>query len=246
MIMKSKQFALLATAAMVAAFGVGHAQALTLNTSGLKSDAAFTLSLSASGSLKATGTEMYAAENSTTTNLPAVNVVDERGNARTVPSFNMPITSADVKIGLDLKISPNSGVSNGAALRITTPLGGDAVLANFKVDYKAKIVYADLIDVYLKTTEKAVPLYTFAEYKPQSMSLKGLVLNQRTYCGNLVFTPTSLSKLTDALLLDETLVNAIKNLDWGTIDTVVTSFKRSPALSGKPYTLADVPNQPQP
>jgi len=243
---KAIKFSVTSLVAVAAAVAASSASALTLNTTGLKADAAFTLSLNASGSLKASGTEMTAAENSTTTNLPEVSVVDERGNTRTVPSFNMPITSADVKIGLDLKISPNNGQSNGAALRIKTPLGGDAVLANFKVDYKAKIVYADLIDVYLKTTEKSVPLYSFEEYKPQVMSLKGLVLNQRTYCGKLVFTPTVMPKITDALLLDETLVNAIKSLDWGTIDTVVTSYKRSPALSGKPYTLADVPNQPQP
>lgn len=243
---KAIKFSVTSMVALAAAVAATSASALTLNTTALKSDAIFTLTLDAEGSMNAAGVTIAPSGNSTTTALPRVPATDIGGNTGTVSSFNMPITTVDIKVGLDLKVKPNSGQSNGAALRLQSIDGGDAVLANFKVDYNAKIVYADLFDVYLGTVEKQVPLYNFTEYKPQVLSLKGLVLNQRTYCGNLTFTETMKPKLVEALLIREQFVPALSTLKWGTIDTVVTSYKRSPALSGKPYTLADVPNQPQP
>jgi hypothetical protein len=108
------------------------------------------------------------------------------------------------------------------------------------VDFKAKTITADLIDAYLKTVETAVPLYTFVEVKPQVVSLKGLVLNEKNYLGKLVFTPTVIPKLAGALLISDGLIPALAGLDWGTINVEVTSYKRSPAVSDKAFTLANI------
>jgi hypothetical protein len=235
----SIKFAFASSIVAVAALGATSASALTLNTTGLKANAALVFSPDASGAMKAANVTYTNA--GTATKLPDVDAKDNKGNPIKVGSFNLPVTKVDVSIGSSLNIIPNYGLSNGAALRFATPnLGGDAILANFNVNFKTKTITADLIDVFLKTTETAVPLYTFEEVKPQVVSLKGLVLNEKNYLGKLVFTPTMVQKLGDALLIDTVLRASLATLDWGTINVEVTSFKRSPAVSDKAFTIANV------
>jgi hypothetical protein len=221
-----------------AALASSSASALTLNTAALKANAVLQFSLEAFGSSSAAGISF--AKGGTITDLPAATVSNSQGNPTTVPVFNLPVTKVDVSIGSSLNIIPNYGLSTGAALHVTSADGGDAYLANFKVDFKNKIITADLIDAYLKTVETALPLYTFVEVKPQVVSLKGLVLNEKNYLGKLVFTPTIIPKLTNALLVSPGLVPALAGLDWGTINVEVTSYKRSPAVSDKAFTLANI------
>jgi len=226
------KFAISSSLLAVAALGSTSASALTLNTTGLKANAVLQFSLEAYGSSSAAGVSF--AKGGTITDLPAATVTDSKGNPATVPVFNLPVTKVDVSIGSSLNIVPNYGLSTGAALHLTTKDGGDAYLANFKVDFKAKTITADLIDAYLKTVE------TFVEVKPQVVSLKGLVLNEKNYLGKLVFTPTVIPKLAGALLISDGLIPALAGLDWGTINVEVTSYKRSPAVSDKAFTLANI------
>jgi len=232
------KFAISSSLLAVAALGSTSASALTLNTTGLKANAVLQFSLEAYGSSSAAGVSF--AKGGTITDLPAATVTDSKGNPATVPVFNLPVTKVDVSIGSSLNIVPNYGLSTGAALHLTTKDGGDAYLANFKVDFKAKTITADLIDAYLKTVETAVPLYTFVEVKPQVVSLKGLVLNEKNYLGKMVFSPTIIPKLAGALLISDGLIPALAGLDWGTINVEVTSYKRSPAVSDKAFTLANI------
>jgi hypothetical protein len=230
----SIKFAFTSTLVAVATLGATSASALTLNTTGLKANAVLQFSVAAAGSTKAAGVTITNAGNAT-------KLADATVDSSKVPVFNLPVTKVDVSIGSKLNIIPNYGLSTGAALRLGTPdLGGDAVLANFRVDFKTKIVSADLIDVFEKTTKAAIPLYTFEEVKPQVVSLKGLVLNQKNYLGKLVFVPSVIDPLGNALLIDPVLRTALATLDWGTINVEVTSFKRSPAISDKAFTLANV------
>jgi hypothetical protein len=235
----SIKFAFASTLVAVATLGATSASALTLNTTGLKANAVLQFSVAASGSTKAAGVTITNAGN--VTKLADAAAVDGQGKPTTVPVFNLPVTKVDVSIGSKLNIIPNYGLSSGAALRLGTPdLGGDAVLANFRVDFKTKIVSADLIDVFEKTTKAAIPLYSFEEVKPQVVSLKGLVLNQKNYLGKLVFVPSVIDPLGNALLIDPVLRAALSELDWGTINVEVTSYKRSPSISDKAFTLANV------
>jgi hypothetical protein len=221
-----------------AALASSSASALTLNTTGLKANAVLQFSLEAYGSSTAAGISF--AKGGTITDLPAATVTNSQGNPAKVPVFNMPVTKVDVSIGPKLNIIPNYGLSTGAALHVTSADGGDAYLANFKVDFKTKTITADLIDAYLKTVETAVPLYTFEEVKPQVVSFKGLVLTEKNFLGKMVFTPTIIPKLADALLISPGLIPALAGLDWGTINVEVTTYKRSPAVSNKAFTLANI------
>lgn len=223
-----------AISSMMVAVGLAaatSASALTLNTTGLKANATFQLSTQAYGSSTAAGVTFAPAGTTT------AGAVDAAGN----PSYIMPVTKATVAIGWDLSIKATYGESSGAALRLGTPAtGGDAVLANFAIDYANKKVIADLIDVYEKTTVSKMPLYTFDVTVPEVISLKGFVLNQSSTIGNLKFTPQAEAGLAQALLIDDVLRASLAVIDWGTIKAVVTSYKRPNKISNAPFTLADV------
>lgn len=228
-----------ATIVASAALASTSASALTLNTTGLKANATLQFSVEAFGASTAAGVKFAPLGN--TAKVGDV-VATEAAGTLSVPVFDLPVTKADIAIGWDLSITPTSGDSSGAALRLTTPdQGGDAVLANFVVDFVGKTVYADLIDVFLKTTEKRIPLYSFVEYKPKTISFKGLVLNQRAYLGTLVFAPSVIDKLADALLIAPVLRPGLATAKWGTINIEVTSYKRPNKITNAPYTLEKVP-----
>lgn len=228
-----------ATIVASAALASTSASALVLNTTGLKANATLQFSVEAFGAATAAGVKFAPLGN--TTQLANV-VATEPAGTLSVAVFALPVTKADVAIGWDLSIKPTSGQSSGAALRLSTPeAGGDAVLANFDVDFVGKVVYADLMDVYLQTTEKRVPVYSFDEVKPQVISFKGFVLNQKSYLGNLVFVPSVIDKLAEALLINPVLRPGLASAKWGTINVEVTSYKRPNKITNTPYTLDKVP-----
>ncbi|HEX5371118.1 MAG TPA: hypothetical protein VFW84_00130 [Aquabacterium sp.] len=207
------------------------ASALTLNTTDLKANATFAFSTQAFGSATAAGVTVAAAGNTTR----GANTAE--GN----PSFILPVTKAIVTIGWDLKIRTQSGESSGAALRLETPsLGGVGALANFNIDYTKNIVYCDIIDAFLGTTDAKVALYNGKIVSPEVISLKGFVLNQRSVLGNLIFTPEAAQKVGDVLLIDEVLRASLATIDWGTIEAVVTSYKRPNKISNAPFTLTSM------
>lgn len=216
------------------------ASALTLNFTGTESNAVLTFSLPAKGSAAAAGIVFTPMGN--TTRLADLSVVGSNGRPGTVPVYNLPVTKADVSIAWDFKISTNWGESAGAALRLTSAdSGGDLGLANFYIDFKKKVIYADVIDVVKKTTAKRSSIYSFVDVVPEVVSLKGFVLNQTAKLGNMVLTESAVTQLGDGLGLDEVLRTPLIDLDWGTLDIKVTSYKRAVKITNTPFTLANVP-----
>jgi hypothetical protein len=227
----------LAPMLLAAGLTVGtSASALTLNTVGLKANATLTFSVPAYGSATAASITFKPVANMTLNGM--VDVVDpESGEPSPVPQYNLPVTKADVAIGWDLSIKATSGDSVRSALllqRRNTAIG----LANFKVDFVNKVVLCDFILTDGTTTNGGV--YTFNEIIPQKISFKGLVLNQSVTIGNLVLTTAAQKLLGDTLALSAPLRATLVTQDWGTIAILVTSYKRSPAVSNKPFVAADL------
>ena len=221
------------TAAMIA--GAASASALTLNTTGLKANATLTFSVPAYGSATAASIAFKPVGNMTYNG--DVQVMDpEIGETSPIPQYNLPVTKADVKIGWDLSIKATSGDSTRSALQLNRR-AARLTLANFKVDFVGKVVKADFIKADGTTTN--LNLYTFEEIIPQKISFKNLVLNQSVTIGELVLTPEAQNLMGDALVLSAPLRATLVEQKWGEIAILVTSYKRSPAVSNKPYTAAD-------
>jgi len=218
----------------------GTASALTLNTTGLKANSVLTFSVAAFGASSAAGITFKGLGNMT--KIGDVTVIDpESGLEEVVPQFNQPITKADISIGWDLKITANSGNATRSALQVARG-SRQATLANFVVDFKAKILYADVITGGVTTSKAAI--YTFVETVPQKISFPNLVLNQSVTIGELRFTQQAQDLLGDALALSAPLRASLAGLDFGNIAILVTSYKRSPAVSSTPFTAADLPTTP--
>lgn len=215
----------------------GAASALTLNTSGLKADSVLTFTVAAFGSATAARIAFNPIGNMK--RLADVTVIDPETNEPSpVPSFNQPVTKATIKIGSNLSITPVSGAAIRSGLQITRGLKS-ATLANFNVDFEKKIVYADIF-TSTGTTAQA-EIYTFKDNGDLKISFKGFVLNQSQSISNLIFTQQTQDILATELGLSAPLKATLATQDWGTIAVKVTSFKRSPAVSNKPLTPADVP-----
>lgn len=232
----------LAVATLFAAGAMGLSTAasagIVLNTTGLKADATLTFSVGAFGSATAAGITFNPLGNMT--KVKDVVVVDEYGVEDLVPQFNLPVTKADVSVGWDLSIKANSGDSTRSALQMVRG-ARSAVLANFSLDFKAHVINADFI-INGATTKGSV--YSFDVIVPEKISFKNLVLNQSVTVGNMILTETAQDTLGDALNLSEPLRATLRTQDWGTISVLVTSYKRSPAVSNKPFTVNDIPTAP--
>lgn len=223
-----------ATAVLAAAFA--PAQALTLNTAALKANS--TITFSAEGFSNATAATVKIKPYGNTVQLADATAIGSSGREVKVPVFQFPVTKADVSVGWDLKIEPVSGQTARSALRLTSDFG-DVVLANFDLNFKENRLYADVLDFYGQKSTRVV-LYTTVKTKPSVISLKGFVLNQTAQVGDLMFTPESRDLVAAALGLDEVLKAALAQLKWGTIDVLVTSFARKPAVNATPLKLSDV------
>ena len=215
---------------------VAHA-GIPLNTTGLKANSVLTFSVAAFGASTAAGIKFNGLGN--TTQLADLTVIDpESGLEEQVPQFNFPVTKAIVSIGWNLKITADSGDATRSVLQINRG-NRSASLANFVVDFKGKTLYADVITSGVTTPRAAI--YKFVEVVPQKISFPNLVLNQSVTIGELYFTEQAQTLLGDALALSAPLRASLAGLDFGKIAILVTSYKRSPAVSNKPFTAADLP-----
>ena len=217
------------------AVGGSASAGIVLPTQGLKANATLTFSLPAYGSATAARITFKSLGNMTKNG--DITVVDEFGVEDVVPQWNLPVTKADVSIGWDLKIKANSGASTRSALQMTRG-SKSIVVANFVVDFNKHLLTSDFITGGVTTNGG---LYTFEEIVPQKISFKGLVLNQSVTIGKLILTEAAQQTLGDALALSDVLRATLKTQDWGTIAILVTSYKRSPAVSTTPFTAADIP-----
>lgn len=224
----------------------GQASALTLNTSGLKANSVLSFTPAAIGAFTAAKINLTGVGNMT--RLADRVTVDENGLETTAPVFNQPVTKAEIKIGWDLKITPVNGEAAGSALQLVrgaATSGVVAYLANFHVDFTKQVLSADLISKDATgafVTSTKMPLYNFVETVPQKISFKGFVLNQTVQIGKLMFTTEAQQQLGDALKVSAVLRAALAELDNGTLDIQITSYKRDPKLVlNRPFTVADIP-----
>ena len=151
----------------------------------------------------------------------------------TVPTFVLPVTNADVSIGWNLKLSPNSGEAIGSGLLLTRgnrQLG----LANFAIDYTTDKVYADVF-ANGKSTHMAV--YSFTEQSDLKIGLQGLALNLNQTLGTLKLTSQATDTFASVLGLDSFMKGALGVLDFGTITIDIKTALRSP-ISDNPLSVS--------
>lgn len=204
----------------------GTASALAINTTALKANSTLQFSNEAFAAASAARITFSALGNTIagpTTPYEDLNV----------PSFILPVTKADVSIGWNLKVTPNSGEAIGSALLVNRGTR-QLALANFEIDYKTDQVYADVI-VNGKTTNMAV--YSFQEMTDLKIGLKGLSLTMNQTLGNLVLTTKAADTFADALSLSGPLKETLAGLNFGTITIDISTALRKP-VSAKPFTAS--------
>lgn len=225
-------------AAAIFAMGLGiasTASALSLNTTGLQ--ATSTLQFSS---------EAFNAATLTRISFSTLGNTYQRGSVTsddgiTVPTFILPVTNADVSIGWNLKLSPNSGQATGSGLLLTRgnrQLG----LANFKIDYASDRVYADVLAGGV--TQK-MAVYSFTEQSDLNIGLKGLSLNMNQALGSLKLTTQAADTFASVLGLEDVFKHTLAGLDFGTITINITTALRAP-VSDKPFTIGMMAPVPEP
>jgi hypothetical protein len=219
------------------------AQALTLNTSGLQAVSVLTFSVAGFGSATAAGVSFVPLGNMT--KIGDVEVLDpEIGETSLVPSYNQPVTKADIKIGWDLKITPQSGQATRSALQLVrngrNGTKNWVVLANFDVSFKDKVLYGDVF-TSTGTVLTRVPVYSFKDNGDLKISLKGLSLNMTQTISELYFNSITSDQIASVLALSAPLKASLVGTDWGTIAIKVNTNLRIPKVSNKPLTIADIP-----
>lgn len=153
----------------------------------------------------------------------------------TVPTFVLPVTNADVSIGWNLKVSPNSGDATGSGLLLTrgyAQLG----LANFSIDYTTDKVFADVMWGG-KSTNMAV--YSFTEQSDLKIGLSGLSLTMNQTLGNLKLTNQAVDTFASVLGVDDVFKGVMTGLDFGTITIDIKTALRKP-ISDTPLTAASM------
>jgi PEP-CTERM motif len=217
-------FGSIALAGMVVA---GSAQALTLNTAGVKANALLTLNSNAASTLSANGISLRALGNATSAGTNA---------------FNLPITSADISVGL-FKLTPQGGDAVGSALQLAKG-SRSATMANFDVVYGSGTGAGTISgDVIINGKTQKMQLFTFKEQTPLSVKLSGLSLTLNQNLNNLKLTSSASSTFASALNLSASAASTLAALDYGTLKMDISSTKRTP-VSTKAFTAANLVPEP--
>jgi hypothetical protein len=219
------------------------ASALTLNTAGLKATSVLTLSYAGYGSATGAGVSFVPLGNMTKIGDVSVYDPDLDENVL-VPSYNQPVTKADVAVGWDLKIKPKSGQASRSALQLVrTGKGGVknwVVLANFDVNFTDKMLYGDVF-TSAGTVLNHVPIYSFKDNGDLKIGLKGLALTMKQSISELYFQPVTSDEIGKTLALSVPLKAVLVSTDWGNIKIDVSTALRIPKVNDKPLTIADIP-----
>lgn len=202
------------------------ASALSLNTTVFKANSTLQFSDEAAAASAAAGITFSALGNTVT---GASSIVDDV----LVPSFILPVTKADVSLGWDLKLSPNSGEAIGSALLVKKG-SRQFALANFEIDFKKDQVFADVI-VNGKTTNMAI--YSFTEQSNLNIGLSGLSLTLNQTLGDLTLTTQARDTFASALNLAAPLKAVLGGLNFGTITIDINTSLRVP-VSDKAFTAS--------
>lgn len=218
---------------LVAGMAVGAtASALALNTTALKANSTLQFSDEAFAALQGANVSFSALGNASA---GGGKIIDDV----LVPSFNLPVTEADVSIGWNLKISPNSGEAVGSALLVKRGLNQMA-LANFNIDYKSEQVFADVI---IKGVTTNMAIYSFDPQTDLKIGLSGLSLTMNQTLGNLQLTTQAQDTFASALKLSAPLKSALSGLNFGTITIDIATSLRKP-VSDTPFTAAMMVPEP--
>lgn len=212
------------TAGMCLATGAAWAQKITINM--LKADSVQTFSEDALFSFETTGV-----------------VVAPKGNTSEAGgSYSFAIS--DITIGqskyVGLAPATVKGSSSGSALEIwgldeNTGAKIGVTLANFQIDYHAKLVLAD-VTPQGGTTTVAAPLYTFEVKRPLGFVKlpDGRTVLQEVL-GNLRLTPFMQRTFTRALNLADFAAVMLPAIDFGTLTQTIDLSLRAKAVSTAPY-----------
>lgn len=232
-----------AVASMLAVSGLAAttaASALTLNTTSMDANSVLTFTPAAFGSSTGAGIAFRPFGNMTLIGM--VTVLDPESETEVeVPSFNQPVTKADVSIGWDLKITPTSGLTSRSGLQLVRTVGtkvSSAAVANFNVDFKNKVMKADFFTAAGSVNQG---LYNFVDNGDLKISLKGFVLNMSSSFSKMILTTEAQDTLATALNLSGPLRATLASTDWGTVSIKVLSSKRPTKISNVALTAADVP-----
>ncbi len=225
--MQANRFFKLAVASLlVAAAYPASALVVTLPTNALEANARLDFSADAVNALDSAGI--------TRTALGTTKSLDSTGT-----SFNLPVTSSSVNIGLlPPSLTAVAGSSMGAALDLSRGAGKDLVLANMSLDFKNKKVTGDAWANGVKST---LDIYTFNIAQGLTISLKG-GLSLKTKVDHLTLTTAAVDAFSTALKIPSVLKPTLAGLDYGSITVDIgVALRKGGAVSGKAYTPPPVP-----
>ncbi len=169
-------------------------------------------------------------------------VVEARGNTKgSGTAFVLPIT--DITLGASkyegLLPAVVKGSSSGAALEIwgineETGAKMGVTLANFKIDYHAQRVLADVTPVG-GVTAKEAQVYSFQVKRPLVVTkLPSGKTGLQEVLGNLVLTPSMQQVFIKALNLPDFMAVVLPSIDFGTLtQTIDLAFR--PTTNPAPY-----------
>jgi hypothetical protein len=219
-------FKLGAAALLVAAALPASAFVTTLNTSALAANARLDFSADAVNALDTAGITRKA--------LGTTTAVGTGG-----ASFNLPVTTASVDIGLlPPSLTAVSGASIGAALDLNRGAGKDLILGNFTVDFKNKKVSGD---AWSNGVKSALDIYTFNIAQGLTISTKG-GLSLKAKVDHLTLTSAAVDTFASALKVPGVLKTTLAGLDYGSISVDIgVALRSGGAVSGKAYTPPPVP-----
>jgi hypothetical protein len=157
-------------------------------------------------------------------------------------TFTMPITETiygpSKYVGLGT--APYAGGSIGSALAIERKvLTGAAnpriTLANFRIDYHAKLVTADAT-IAGQATASQLPIYTFNVARPMAQELNEVgMLSLDEKLDNLKMTPQAVSLFMSGLKLPTFARPVMQILDFGSLVQTVVLLPRTSPISDAPY-----------
>ena len=215
-----------AAALLVAAALPASALTTTLNTTWLAANARLDFSADAASALDTAGISRTA--------LGTTTAIGTSGN-----SFNLPVTSATVDIGLfPPSLTSVAGSSMGAALELNRGTGKDLIIGNMAIDFKNKKVTAD---AWSNGVKSSLDVYTFNIAQGLTISLNG-GLSLKEKLDHLTLTSSAVDTFAAALKLPNVTKSLLAGLDYGTINIDIGVALRSGGpVSGKAYTPPPVP-----
>jgi hypothetical protein len=210
-------------AACVAAPIQANALTLTIPTNFLNADSILSFSELGVGGFKALGISTTALGNTTEV-------------SKSPLAYNLPVTKLTVQ-----GIKPSGGSAIGSALELErlkdSGVRRKLVLANFVIDFKNKLVFADA--TYNGKTVASTSIFTFNEQTPLAIKYKfPLKITANQVLDQLFLTPEAQAAFKEGLDLPNFTKPILEQTDYGTITVDVKVSLRKKPISTRPYVPA--------